>query len=110
MARDVYSLRIFAAGGVNVAAGRVGPLVPNGLVYVVRDIDIWASSGANNDELIMYSQVLGALHVWKFTTGVSDGNFSWRGRQVYNTGEQVAFQSLQGTWSIACSGYQLTLP
>lgn len=110
MAQAVYSLRIFATGGLTVAAGKVGPLVPDGLVYVVRDIDVVNETGASTDEMVVFNQTGGHLFVIRQAHEIVGFNFAWRGRQVYNVGEQVAFQSTAGTWSVSCSGYQLTLP
>lgn len=110
MARDVYSLRIFAHAGLVNSAGTVGPIVPAGLVYVVRDIDAIADSGGASDNLVVFNQVTGVLLNWVNSAAPLGGNFSWRGRQVYGPGEQVGFHAFVGTWGIACSGYQLGLP
>lgn len=110
MAREVYSLRIFASGGLSVAAGQVGPIVPAGFVYVVRDIDALELTGVSGGQLQLISQVGTVVWFAGGLPGPAAGNWSWRGRQVYNEGEQVGFKSGAGTWSMACSGYQLTLP
>jgi hypothetical protein len=106
----VYSLRIFAHGGLTNAGGTVGPVVPNGLLYVVRDITVQRGSSGASDNLIVFNQVTGVL--LNIVVGDLDagGGFQWQGRQVYNTGEQVGFHAFVGTWAVACSGYQLTLP
>lgn len=108
--RTVYSLRIFATGGLSPGAGLVGPIVPAGLVYVVRDIDVVETSGTNGTILEFQGQTLGPLTYFERTAADGLGRGSWRGRQIYNEGEQVGFKALSGTWSISCSGYQLTLP
>lgn len=110
MANQVYSLRIYAQGSLVPSSGVTGPLVPSGLVYVVRDMDIVRRSSGSTDELVVYAQTLGLLV--NVVAGVLDAgqNYHWRGRQVYNEGEQVGVQSLVGTWDVAISGYQLTLP
>lgn len=110
MARDVYSIRIFATASLTASSGKVGPVVPPGLVYVVRDIDAYESSGIANANMVLLGQTGGII--WNPTRGSSTGviNPQWRGRQVYQDGEQVAFEVGLGTWSISCSGYQLTLP
>jgi hypothetical protein len=110
MARAVYSLRIFATGALSPGAGTVGPIVPAGLVYVVRDIDAFDDTAGASDNLIVFNQLSGVLISWQGPSLAANGNYSWRGRQVYNEGEQVAFRAFVGTWAIACSGYQLTLP
>jgi hypothetical protein len=110
VAQPVYSLRIFAHGALTPAGGQVGPIVPNGFVYVVRDITIQRDSSGATDNLIVFNQVLGVL--LNVVVGDLDagGGFQWTGHQVYNEGEQVAFHAFVGTWGVACSGYQLTLP
>jgi len=84
--------------------------VPAGLVYVLRDIDVTCLTNAAGDNFIVQSQVLGQLWGVFITSPVSNIQFAWRGRQVYNEGERVGFEVGHGTWSIAASGYQLTLP
>lgn len=110
MARAVYSLRIFASGGLIPGSGIVGPVVPTGLVYVLRDVDVVELTGATGTAFQLYSQV--AEPMWAVVHNAAGGitQAQWRGRQVYNEGEQVGFQSVSGTWSVAASGYQLTLP
>lgn len=110
MARDVYSLRIFATGGLTNAAGLVGPVVPAGFVYVLRDIDVVEISGTAPAIMQVESPVVAPL--WNATRTVTGGvvNAAWRGRQVYAEGEQVGFFAFSGTWAICASGYQLTLP
>lgn len=110
MARDVYSLRIFSTASLDVAAGTVGPVVPDGLVYVLRDIDAWELTGDGSTGLEVVSPTVGVLIFWQGGTTVPDRQFAWRGRQVYGPGEQVGFVVTAGIWSVTASGYQLTLP
>lgn len=110
MAQAVYSLRIFASGGLSPGAGTVGPIVPSGLVYIVRDVDAFDDSAGSSDNLVIFNQVGGILVSWLGPSLAAAGSYQWRGRQVYNEGEQVAVRSFAGTWTIAISGYQLTLP
>jgi hypothetical protein len=110
MPAPVYSLRIFATGGLVPASGVVGPIVPAGLVYVLRDIDLVELSGSTSAGFQLYGQTGNIIWVVQHSSapGITQGQ--WRGRQVYNEGEQVGFQSATGTWSISASGYQLSLP
>lgn len=110
MARPVYSLRIFASAGLVPGAGTVGPVVPAGLIYVLRDIDAFCDTAASGDNMVVFSQVGGILWDLLIPTTPEGAGFQWRGRQVYAEGEQIGFRSFQGTWSVAASGYQLTLP
>lgn len=109
-AQPVYSLRIFGHAGLTNAAGTVGPLVPAGLVYVVRDITVSRDTTGSTDNLIVFNQTEGVL--LNIVVGNLDpgNNFQWSGRQVYGPGEQVGFHAFVGTWAIACSGYQLSTP
>lgn len=106
----VYSLRIAAFGTLTPATGKVGPTVPAGLVYIVRDIDAVDTTIATGDELAVYGPIGEYLLIARQGHELTGFNYSWRGRQVYGPGEQIAFQSIAGSWDIACSGYQLTLP
>lgn len=110
MTRDVYSVRLAAGGGLTPATGPIGPIVPAGVVWVVRDVDVVESSGLRPAGFEMYNQELGLLFFVLMTTSTPSANFSWRGRQVYAEGEQIRIQATQGTWDFAISGYQLTLP
>lgn len=110
MASAVYSLRLFAAGGLTSAAGTVGPVVPAGLVYVLRDIDALEITGTRPAEWFLAGQTGVSIVNFFISAAADPGNTQWRGRQVYNTGERIGFTVATGTWSIAASGYQLTLP
>lgn len=109
-AQPVYSLRIFAHASLINAAGTVGPIVPAGFVYVVRDITVVRDSAGATDNLIIFNQVTGVMLNIVVASLDPGGGFQWSGRQVYAAGEQVGFHAFVGTWGIACSGYQLTLP
>lgn len=108
--RAVYSIRIFGDASLVSSAGVVGPIVPDGLVYVLRDVDAVNISATVPASMEIRSQAEGVLWFPQRNASTDPINWQWRGRQVYNTGEQVGFVVLNGTWSIAASGYQLTLP
>ena len=110
MARDVYSLRIFATGALTSSAGVVGPIVPAGLVYVLRDVDLFETTGAAGTFAQILSPVAGVLALFAGQAEPTTRSYPWRGRQVYAVGERVGFEVVSGTWSITASGYQLTLP
>lgn len=88
----------------------MGPIVPDGLVYVVRDIDAVHTAGSSSDVFEVIGQALQLLWFATASTSDANGGAQWRGRQVFNEGEQVGFKAVSGTWDISCSGYQLTLP
>lgn len=110
MAPPVYSLRIFATGELDPGAGTVGPVVPAGLIYVLRDIDVQERTGTNGAFMHVLNPLGGVLTAFQRTAAVPLGVESWRGRQVYSEGEQVGFAADSGSWAIMASGYQLTLP
>lgn len=90
--------------------GPVGPIVPDGVVWVVRDMDINGVTDTVGDVLAVASPTLGNLFIVRILTGGSGDNKQWRGRQVFNTGEWLKVTSFQGTWDVTISGYALTLP
>lgn len=110
MAQPVYSVRLFATGALTSASGTVGPVVPSGLVYVLRDIDVVEITGTASAAMQVYGQTGGILWVYERGSTLNSAWGGWRGRQVYNEGEQIGFSAPSGTWSISASGYQLTLP
>jgi hypothetical protein len=110
MAQRVYSIRIFATGALAPGAGLVGPVVPAGLVYVLRDVDVWNNASSSAVLLQVFNPVGGALWSALDPSQPLHSGWAWRGRQVYAEGERVGFESFNGTWSVMASGYQLTLP
>lgn len=110
MARVVYSQRLFAVQALTNAAGVVGPVVPAGVIWVLRDLDIVVEAGATGNNMGVKNQVGGLLAFFSVGTATPGPNFAWRGRQIYAVGEQIGFEVFSGTWDIAASGYQLTLP
>lgn len=110
MARPLYSLRIFAAGSMTNAAGIVGPVVPPGLIYVLRDIDVVEISGGGTGAFQAMNPLGGVLWIFQRGSTLNSADGQWRGRQVFDEGETVGFTAVTGTWSAMASGYQLTKP
>lgn len=110
MASPLYSLRILAQAALTPAVGRVGPTVPAGLVYVVRDIDVRCDSASSGDTLVVFNQVGGFLRVFVHDPAINGFSQEWRGRQVFAEGETVQVESFQGSWDVAISGYGLSAP
>ena len=108
--QPVYSLRIFSQGGLLPASGVVGPTVPAGLVYVLRDVDACDATFTAGDEMAFLSPTNNPIVFFRATVSVPGENFSWRGRMVFGPGEKIGFESFQGAWNVVASGYQLTLP
>lgn len=110
MAQSVYSLPIFSAGSIIGASGVVGPVVPPGVVYVVRDIMAFELTGANGAGLLWNGSNDQIIRQWLVDSTTESRNVHWSGRQVYEVGDQVGFQVETGTWNVMASGYQLTTP
>lgn len=110
MARDVYSIRIFASASLTASSGIVGPVVPADFVYVLRDVDAVELTGSGTGAFQIIAQTLGVLYAFQRGATLASAVAQWRGRQVYGPGEKVGFEVVTGTWSIAASGYQLSLP
>lgn len=109
MPAPVYSIRIFS-GHIDASVGVEGPVVPAGLVYVVRDIDVVQASSNVGDEFAVFNPTGGFMWLYKLTSANLGLPIQWRGRQIYGPGERVAIQPFVGTFDAMISGYQLTLP
>lgn len=85
-------------------------LVPDGVVWIIRDIDISADI-VSASGLYCY---IGSVLLFNLQLSGSSGieNYGWRGRQVLRPGEYVEFQPTGATnyWHLNVSGYVLTLP
>ena len=110
MTRVVYSQRLFAVQALTSTPGIVGPVVPAGVIWVLRDLDIVVEAGTSGNNMAVLNQVGGLLVFLSVGTATPGPNYAWRGRQIYAQGEQIGFHVFSGTWDIAASGYQLTLP
>lgn len=110
MSVPVYSVMLWSLAQATAATGKSGPTVPDGEVYILRDIDAWSSTGAAGDFFVLYGAAGVAIQLLAIGDGHSSHSTQWRGRQVYAPGEQLAVQVGTGTWNIQMSGYRLTLP
>jgi hypothetical protein len=108
MAAPAYSIRIFSAGGLQAAAGTVGPVVPAGRVWVVRCIDALEITGVAPGQMEVLNPTLQPFWFCDRSSPQIGANFQWRGRQVFEVGEQIGFHVFSGTWSIMASGYDLS--
>lgn len=108
MAREpVYSIRIFAQGALT---GTHPVTVPAGLVYVLRDVDVWSRTQTSGDAFAILGSNAQLLWFVAIPPLVNPWIGQWRGRQIFNAGETVTFESAGGEWDVTASGYQLTLP
>lgn len=102
----VYSKRFLQAAS---HTGSLSATVPDGVIWIVRDIDCYDVSATDGDLVIF----LGALGqgIWTASKLAGSGiSFSWRGRQVFSAGESFAIDCAVGVWGFAVSGYELTSP
>lgn len=101
----VYSVRFCAIEGLD---GSAAFTVPEGFVWVLRDLDAWYVGFLSNTIHLTGSA---GQAIWgnAFAGAEQPQYASWRGRQVLNTGESFGVNSAQAT-DITVSGYQLTLP
>lgn len=102
----VYSIRMYAAHGLNGSSPPFGP--PSGTIWIVRDLDATYSG-----LLVASIRLLGSLGetVWlnAFAGGDQPQYASFRGRQVIPEGETFSI-STSGACDVRISGYELTLP
>lgn len=108
--QNVYSLRIFAHASLTSSAGTVGPIVPSGFVYVLRDVDAFENTSSAGAFFDVKNPLGGNLVQFQTGSAPVTQYHAWRGRQVFSEGEQVGFLAVNGQWAIMASGYQLTLP
>jgi hypothetical protein len=110
MARDLYSVRLFSTASLTSSSGTVGPVVPVGFVYVMREMDLVELTGGSGVYMDIISPSLGPLVRVSRADTTTFGAFQWTGRSVYEEGEQLGVLVHSGTWSVTISGYQLTKP
>jgi hypothetical protein len=103
----IYSASFMSASQIT---GRVGLVVPDGVVWVIRDIQVWE----DGQEGPVPIYVVGSNNqiFWAFG---ADGTFNgslgqWEGRVVLEAGQSMAVQPGGGTWDVTICGYQLTAP
>lgn len=101
---SIYSLSFWDG---NVATGGAATdlfTVPDGFVYVVRDIDGWSESAAGAD---VYLGVTGNRAILlKVASNVV--GCQWRGRQVYSAGNIFQAFPTQANFHLKISGYKLS--
>jgi hypothetical protein len=110
MPRDVYSICMFRVPSMVAGPGVEGPVVPDGLRYILRDVDARENLGTAGAWLAILNPVGGIMYIKTVGSSIDESTVQWRGRQVYQEGEQLGFEVSSGSWSIMASGYQLTLP
>jgi hypothetical protein len=105
--RPVYSVQLWAASPLLTNSS---VQVPDNAKIVLRDIDVWESSGAANAFMYVRNAAYGVLWL-AFSPGpVNTRGYSWRGRQVYNPGQYIYMVVVSGSWDVQLSGYELAIP
>lgn len=103
---QVYSARLALFGGGT--AGPFSVVVPPGSIWIVRSIDVTATttgdSAAGSTNGIPW-WASGSISV----DSGADGHATWQGRQVLNAGDQLTFDYSTGIGG-SCSGYVLSTP
>ena len=104
--RAVYSVQI---ASLFPALPSQSYTVPDGVKWVVRDIDAAAAAGSGLAQLLIHNAASGVLVNFQATPGSVGVSAQWQGRQVFNPGEFLEVSVASGTWSVQISGYELTL-
>lgn len=110
---NVYStlfVRQFAA-----TPGLYTYVVPDGQRAVVVSIDANCSPGTRNQRAALqgfFVQDSEDVTWWQVLPpdAVTNVQYHWEGRQVYNAGDVICFNALDGGWQFSLSGFLLTLP
>jgi hypothetical protein len=111
LAAPVYSSVLWDPGPLGPGT-TVGPTVPDGVVWVVRDVEascnIAVSQGSNGFALSVDG---GTPFFKRFDPHAHGGDsYSWRGRQVVEPGSGLQLHVASDTWYVRICGYVLTLP
>lgn len=102
----VYSTRFIAVKGGTTFYGYT---VPPGNLAIVRDVDTYASSELAFSQVFFEGNEKQAIWFWESGLG-AESYGSWRGRQVFNPGEQFGIRINVSHADATVSGYLLTLP
>jgi hypothetical protein len=107
MAPPVYS---FNLQRIHVSTTLHSVVVPDGLTWILRDIDVVLIT--NPYPVALEISIPGPLfvlyHAW--TSSADDFHWQWAGRQVFESGDTLQFQMTAGAADLYASGYQLTPP
>lgn len=100
---SVYSAAFVVEAGLD---GTVEVTVPDGRVWILRDLDVVALFDGTGYAIL---QGGGGQRIWERSQASTDkaGPFEWRGRQVVTAGLSVAIETSGGGWDVSLSGYTL---
>lgn len=113
MARTLYSKVLWAQVGSTSGSGLViGPVVPTGYIWDVRDI-VAIAPGTSADAAGGFTITDGSsvpIMAVDPLFGHGGGQYHWEGRQILNEADWLQKISDVAHWSWRISGYQLTIP
>lgn len=100
---SVYSVRFVAE---HESSGLVSYTVPSDYVAILRDVDV-TNTGGVSGAFVVYGP--GGINFWEWAPvySATAPSASWRGRQVYNPGDVMAFQGVTSVYDYMASGYLL---
>lgn len=109
---NVYSVRLWAVLSTTGPGAVLGPVVPAGFTWVVRDV---RATNASQEASILGNLVL-LVHAGptifatpQFST-IGGLFYEWQGHAIVNAGEQLELVVSEPGWTLDVDGYQLTLP
>ena len=106
MAAPAFSRRLFVQQGVSVPTTAF--VVPAGLVYVVRSIDVYVGSPLLTSQLLFKDGVTSAAWLSFVTEATQSRSFTWTGRQVFEENDFLVIDPTDHPWDVRVSGYHLS--
>lgn len=112
MAQQVYSKRLWSILNATTIGATLGPIVPAGFVWVVRDI---RAINLQQDGTVLFEfQVLvhngPIIFATPLYSTIGGLMYSWEGRAVVNAGEQLELSIATSGWDVVVDGYELSTP
>jgi hypothetical protein len=112
MAAPVHSVRLWSVVEAPLDFPSIGPQVPAGFVWVVRDVRM---INVTLGEAILNAVTLlidNGATIYQTPNGCTIGQqmYGWQGRAIVQPGEQLQLFLPDPGWTVAVDGYQLTLP
>jgi hypothetical protein len=82
-------------------------VVPDGYIAILRDADVYNGGGIESTSAYLIDFTSnGTITRWVSATELQAFDGSWRGRQVFNSGDSFGFNTT-GAWDVRLSGYLL---
>jgi hypothetical protein len=105
----LYSTKFYEAFYVPAGSASSGP-VPDGFVWVVRDIDLTTGGEiyAYLGGISIFTDVGGPLYQVYAPGAYGASYYAWRGRQVLEAGDRITLATADSVWIARISGYTLS--